>query len=78
MVHCKKLIHTNTMPSHETLVEVHEAQTAKLLEAVETAHSVTVEFGTGEYPLFEAVMGARTFDEDDLYIGVNIDSKQHK
>jgi ubiquinone/menaquinone biosynthesis C-methylase UbiE len=54
-----------------------ELQTSKLHEAIISAHHVTVEFGTGDMPLFE-IQDAHTFNTQNLYIGVNIDSKQHK
>lgn len=66
------------MITPEATLDIHEAQVAKLQGAVEQADHVTVEFGTGGSPVFQTVMGRRIFDEADLYIGVNIDSRQHK
>ena len=53
-----------------------EAETVGLHEAIRHANTVTLEFGTGDSPLFTT--SARTFDEDNLYIGVNIDPKQQE
>lgn len=56
---------------------IHEQQVNKLHKAVQVADRVTVEFGTGNLPLF-ASQNVTIFDQDNLYIGVNIDPKQHK
>ncbi len=54
-----------------------QLQLEQLHNAVSAADTVTVEFGTGYMPLFEAG-GSTWFDRDNLYVGVNIDSRQHK
>lgn len=63
------------------LVEKHpntrELQAAKLHEAIGQAERITVEFGTGDMPLFES-QDTQVFNAQNLYIGVNIDSNQHK
>ncbi|HEX8227137.1 MAG TPA: hypothetical protein VF572_04700 [Candidatus Saccharimonadales bacterium] len=45
-------------------------------EVTSKAESVTVEFGTGDTPLFETQPNPG-FDADHVYIGVNIDPLQH-
>lgn len=57
--------------------DIHELQVSKLHEAILAASHVTVEFGTGDMPLFES-QSQRSFNADNLYVGVNLDSKQHK
>lgn len=57
--------------------DIHELQVSKLHEAIAQAEHVTVEFGTGDMPLFES-QDAQTFNAKNLYVGVNIDSKQYK
>jgi hypothetical protein len=57
--------------------DIHELQVSKLHEAIAQAEHVTVEFGTGDMPLFES-QDAQTFNAQNLYVGVNLDSKQHK
>lgn len=52
------------------------AEKHRLLEAMQIANTVTVEFGTGDLPLFSA-QEAVSYNFDNLYIGVNVDSKQH-
>lgn len=54
-----------------------ELQASKLYEAISSAEHVTVEFGTGDMPLFD-IQDTHTFDARNLYVGINIDSKQHK
>jgi ubiquinone/menaquinone biosynthesis C-methylase UbiE len=44
---------------------------------MQKASSVTLEFGTGDAPLFSSQDSIR-FDSDNLCIGVNIDSKQNE
>lgn len=56
--------------------DIHEQQVSKLHEAIATASHVTLEFGTGDMPLFES-QSEQSFNADNLYIGVNLDSKQH-
>jgi ubiquinone/menaquinone biosynthesis C-methylase UbiE len=63
--------------SVEKQPDIHELQVSKLHEAISAADHVTVEFGTGHMPLFES-QNAQTFNAQNLYIGVNLDSKQHK
>lgn len=63
------------MSSVEHLTDIHELQVARLETAIAYASTVTVEFGTGSYPLFAEA--SSEFSALDLYIGVNIDSKQH-
>lgn len=48
----------------------------RLFEAMQIADTVTVEFGTGDLPLFNA-QETVSYDSGNLYIGVNVDSKQH-
>lgn len=55
----------------------HELQVSKLHEAIDAASHVTVEFGTGDTPLFE-LQTEHSFNANNLYVGVNLDSKQHK
>ena len=55
----------------------YEFQNPKLHEAIAAAGHVTLEFGTGDTPLFES-QGEKLFSADNLYIGVNLDSKQHE
>ncbi|HEX7484302.1 MAG TPA: hypothetical protein VF281_04055 [Candidatus Saccharimonadales bacterium] len=43
---------------------------------MQNADAVTVEFGTGDAPLFSAQDTVK-YDSDNLYIGINVDSKQH-
>jgi hypothetical protein len=57
--------------------DIHEQQVSKLHEAIAAAGQVTVEFGTGRLPLFES-QSSHTFNANNLYIGANLDSKQHK
>lgn len=54
-----------------------KAEKGRLLEAMQNANIITVEFGTGDLPLFNA-QNTVTYDSDNLYIGVNVDSKQHE
>lgn len=61
----------------ETHLASLELQASKLHEAINSADYVTVEFGTGDMPLFD-IQDTLTFDARNLYIGVNIDPKQHK
>lgn len=60
----------------ELQLSIHELQVTKLHEAIAAADHVTVEFGTGSMPLFEAE-GGTSFNRDNLYVGINLDSKQH-
>jgi len=53
-----------------------ETPSRSIDEAIRSAHSVTVEFGTGLYPLF-LNQTQKKYDEENLYIGVNIDELQH-
>ncbi|TAH34261.1 hypothetical protein EYC59_03170 [Candidatus Saccharibacteria bacterium] len=64
------------MSSSERVTDIHELQVSVLETAIAYADTVTVEFGTGSCPLFEA--STTIFDATNLYIGVNIDSKQHQ
>ena len=72
-----KIIETKMQYSVEKQPDIHELQVSKLHEAIAAANHVTVEFGTGNMPLFESQNG-QTFNAQNLYIGVNLDSKQHK
>lgn len=63
--------------SVEKQPDIHEQQVSKIHEAITAADHVTVEFGTGNMPLFESQNG-QTFNAQNLYIGVNLDTKQHK
>jgi ubiquinone/menaquinone biosynthesis C-methylase UbiE len=53
-----------------------KAEKDRLFEAMQNANTITVEFGTGDLPLFNAQDTVR-YDSDNLYIGINVDSKQH-
>lgn len=48
----------------------------QLQQAIEVADRTVLEFGTGKWPLFREP--GTLYDPEDLYIGVNIDSRQHK
>ena len=61
----------------ENLPATQELETPELHEAILSAQQVTVEFGTGDMPLFE-IQDTHAFNTQNLYIGVNIDSKQHE
>ena len=56
--------------------EMHDLQLEILRRAIERAHSVTLEVGTGAHSLERAPDGT-PFDDENLYIGLNIDSRQH-
>ena len=81
-VFCYNIIaYLNNSQTMQQIVEkqpdIHELQITRLHEAMVQAEHVTVEFGTGDMPLFES-QDAQAFNAQNLYIGVNIDSKQHK
>lgn len=61
-------------PQRESIQD--EVEKSRLAEAMQIADTVTVEFGTGDLPLFNA-QEAVNYDSGNLYIGVNVDSKQH-